>query len=530
MNFSIKLRMGLLQWRPIHKCRNISQTILDDNILINLRKHLNVSVSKAEHICLKHPVVKKLDENALKSIIESVHELGFAKDVLIKEPTLFSLLPVTLRFRYRVLQECGFVNINPGDLLSYLSIVKQKTIEELKQTGVIPTHINLENRLASHMSQWPTSLTNLIYGDVNKYSLYSLRLKIIQRYLELLLDLTVEEFQRGIQTYPTIKHRPLKAINESLNILQSQIMMPTYKIKSNLYLIHVDPDNLKNIIYKFKTIGGIDIKEIIRLHPKLATKNYATLVEIRNILQEYGISNEAQRRCFDIYTLSPNTIKERIEDAKTIPEFSTFFNHPRFLKMIHYKKTAMKRLRNLYSNNKKCLSLNILSGSSAHFQTFERAPGDRLGKGKDLVFCISQCLGNDYSMNDIRKVIKRHPYWINIPLIQVKYVYEHLCKEFSKSDIYENCCILLYPWNKIKEMLEVFNNPLPSNPSQITVSEHLDVNRLNKSKQLSIALYLLEKSHYFSGNGVWIEEKCKNVVDVSHLQEDANVSPTKHIL
>ncbi|XP_052753829.1 transcription termination factor 5, mitochondrial-like [Galleria mellonella] len=528
MNFSNKLRMGLLHWRPLHRCSsNIARTPRNEYLLESLRKYLNISEPKAEFMCLKYPVVKRLDEKSIIHMIESVHKLGFSKKILVDEPSLFSLLPVTLIFRYRVLQECGFVDIQPADLLGYLPLVKQKSIGELKKMGLIPSHINLENRLASHMTQWPTSLTNLIYEDVNKYSLYILRLKIIQRYLELLLDISIEEFYRGVKTYPTIKHRPLKTINETLNILQSQIMVPNYKIKSNFYLIHADPDNLKNIIHNFKTIGGIDIKEIIRLHPKLATKNYNTLVEIRKVLQEYSISNEAQRRCFDIYTLSPTTIKERIESAKKIPEFSTFFNHPRFLKMIHYKKTAMKRLANLYSNNKKCLSLNILSGSSAHFETFEKTPGDRLGKGKDLIFCISQCLENDYSASDIRKLIKRHPFWINIPLVQVKYVYEQLCTEFSKSDIYENCFILLYPWSKIKDILEVIDSQSTQRLPQ-DINEQLNINKLNKSRKLSIVLYLLEKNHYFSGNGVWSEDKYKNKVDLTHLYESENLELSTH--
>ncbi|XP_059049329.1 transcription termination factor 5, mitochondrial-like [Achroia grisella] len=519
MNFSNKLYLGLLRRRPLHSCnKNNVRTIGNENVLKNLGKYLKINRVKAEYMCLKHPVIEKLDEKSILNMVETVHELGFPKIILAKEPSLLSLLPVTLKFRYRVLKECGFIDIQPVHLLTYLPIVKQKSIGELRKLGLISPHMNVENKLASHMTQWPTSLTNLIYEDVNKNSLYTLRLKIIQRYLELLLDLSTEEFHRGIKTYPTVKHRPLKAINETLNILQSQVMMPNYKLKTNFYLIHVDPDNLKNIIHNFKTIGGIDIKEIIRLHPKLATKNYTTLVEIRNVLQEYGISNEAQRRCFDIYTLSPNTIKERIETAMKIPEFSTFFNHPRFLKMIHYKKTAMKRLNNLYSNNKKCLSLNILSGSSAHFKTFERAPGDRLGKGKDLVFCISQFLENDYSANDIRRMIRRHPFWINIPLVQVKYVYEQLCKEFSKSDIYENSFILLYPWNKIKETLDVFNSPTKQRQFQV-IYEQLDIKKLNSSKKLSIILYLLEKNHYFSGNGVWVDEKCKNQVDLPYFQE-----------
>lgn len=479
-----------------------------------LCKYLKISESKAQYLQLKHPIIKKLDSDQIKDLADTLYDLGFQRNVLLNEPSLCSILPITLKYRYNVLQECGVSNISTQHLVSYLTLVKQKTIGNLKQSGIIPHTLNIENKLASYMSQWPSSLTTLVYGNVNDFTLHSLRIKIIQRYLELMLDLSPDEFKRGLHTYPTIRHRPLQSINETLTILKSEILMPIPKIKSNLYLVHADPENLKNILYNFRSIGGIDMKEIIRMHPKLALKKYQKLLEIRKIFEEYGVSKEAQIKCFQIYTLSPATIKERLEKAKSIPEFNAFYGHPRFLKMIHYNKTALKRLMKLYSNNKKCLSLNILSGSSAHYETFEKAPGDRLGKSKDLVFCITKSLGTSFKPSDVRNVIKRHPFWINIPLIQVKYVYEQLSADFSATDIYENCPILLYPWNKIRETINLLDKKLTKNPTLLH-HEQIDLAVLSKSQKLSLVLYLLEKKHYFTGNGVWSEEKNKNIVDSS---------------
>ncbi|XP_047538281.1 transcription termination factor 5, mitochondrial-like [Vanessa atalanta] len=491
----------------------------EDN-LIYLCKYLRISESKAKYLQIRHPAIKKLDVDQIKNVVGTLYDLGFNSKVILDQPSLCSILPITLKYRFTVLEECGLNNISTQYLVSYLTLVKRKTIGELKQSGMIPQAFNIENRLASYMSQWPSSLTTLVYGDVEKFTLHSLRIKIIQRYLELMLDLNPDEFIRGIDTYPTIRHRPLQSINETLNILLSEILFPIKKIKSNLYLVHADPENLKNILYNFRSIGGIDIKEILRMYPKLAVIKFSTLLDIRKTLEEYGISKEAQMRCFQIYTLSPATIKERLEEAKTIPEFNTFYGHPRFLKMIYYNKTATKRLMKLYSNNKKCLSLNILSGSSAHYEIFEKAPGDRLGKGKDLVFCISKSLGNSFNITDIRNIIKRHPFWINIPLIQVKYVYEQLSVDFSVNDIYENIPILLYPWNRIRESLKLLEPSEKQNKWLASLPyEQIDLTMLSQSQKLSLILYLLEKNHYFTGNGVWSEEKHKNIVDLTKPPE-----------
>lgn len=512
---SKRLNLFYLLCRGRHNL-HVSATTKKENesYVKSLSKHLNISESQAHYMCIKHPIITKLNDEKIASIVHTINKMGFSKHSLIEEPALFGILPVTLKFRHKVLKECGIENISSASLTTYLTILKQKNIGELKKLGYLPSHINVENKLASFMTQWPTSLTTLIDADVNSTSLYTLRLKIIQRYLELVLDLTNEEFYRGVQTYPTIKHRPLEYINETLKILQLQIMIPNHKIKSNLYLVHVDPENLRNIVHNFRCIGGIDIKEVIRMHPKLATRNCNTMFETRKILEEYGISNEAQRRCFSIYTLAPDTVRERLEQAAKIPEFSAFVKHPRFLKMIHYNTTAMKRLNKLYSNNKKCVSLNVLSGSAAHYEAFVKAPGDRLGKGKDLLFCISQSLGKKINMIHVRNSIKRHPFWINTPVLQVKYVYTQLSKQFADQDIYENCPILLYPWKKVKDtLLLIDKKAIP------LYQENLNYDSLSKSQKLSLVLYLLEKNHYFSGNGVWTEEKNKNIDSLDYEKE-----------
>lgn len=478
-----------------------------DNLIKILSKHLKIEETEANYLVIKHPLITKLNEAKIQNLINTVCNIGYLRKDILDNPSLFGILPVTIKFRYEVLQECAIENISIKDILSYLSLVKQNTIGDLIKSNKILHYVNVENRLASYMTQWPTSLTASVSGDVHELNLYSLRLKIIQRYLELLLDLTCEEFYRGIQTYPTIKHRPLKVINETLQILQSQVMISTHKLKNNLYLVHVDPDNLRNIINNFRSIGGIDIKEIIRMHPKIATKRYETLVEIRNVIREFGITDEAQIRCFDIYTLAPSTIKERLEKAKSIPEFNTFFYHPRFLKIIHYNTIAVKRLNKLYGNNKKCLSLNVLSGSSDRYELFEKSPGDRLGKGKDLIFCIQQSLGKKFKSQDIRSALRKHPFWINIPLVQVKFVHKNLAKHFSDEEIFHNCPILLYPWNKIKTILDLFKKHSHKNT---LFCDYIDLDKLSQSQKLSLVIYMLERKHYFSGNGVWSEEKIKN--------------------
>ncbi|CAH0715446.1 unnamed protein product, partial [Brenthis ino] len=128
---------------------------------------MKVKYMLRRYLQLKHPVISKLDSEKIKNLIGTLYELGYPRDILLEEPSLCSFLPITLKYRYSVLQECGLHHISSQHLASYLNIVKRKNIGELKANGIIPTTLNIENRLASYMTQWPTSLTTLVYGGIN---------------------------------------------------------------------------------------------------------------------------------------------------------------------------------------------------------------------------------------------------------------------------------------------------------------------------------------------------------------------------
>lgn len=489
------------------------------NVMIPLTYSSKICEEKSLHFCnvldipkltadcmlVKHPILNKIDQSKVDVLVDTVVSLGLSKEVLVEWPVLFSLLPNTIIYRFEVLKECGFT-VTGQHLATFLHIVKKLTIKELKSEGELPP-INIENQLASHMSQWPTSLTTLVQCDPNSLTLYNLRLKIIQRYLELILDLTDIEFNRALKTYPNIKHRPLGMINETLTLLQDKIGMPVDKIKSNMYLIHADAENLKQLIYNIRSIAGIDIKLILQRNPKICVCNWRNTAEIKEIFEEYNISTEAQKRCLHIFTLSAATIKNRLEYIKNTPEFSIYLNHPRGLKLIYYHKNAAKRIIELsFMCEKKCMTLNSLSGCTRDYDKFMKSPGDRIGKGRDLFFCLSEQFGTDTRY--LRKIIKRHPFWINIPIINITLVLKKLSKKYSQNDIYNNCSILLYPLNAINHTLRMLQTNNTKELSKlIPFFDQVDILQLTNTQVLSLALYIIEKNHYFSGNGVWTDAK-----------------------
>lgn len=100
---------------------------------------------------------------------------------------------------------------------------------------------------------------------------------------------------------------------------------------------------------------------------------------------------------------------------------------------------VLKRLQSKFKNRerKKCfLKYNF-------FFRFARDGSDRT-KGRDVVVYLANVIHKPE--HDVRNLLSRHPNWCHIPALQVKQCYEFLlAKKFTKTDIFHNMHLLLYP-------------------------------------------------------------------------------------
>lgn len=98
------------------------------------------------------------------------------------------------------------------------------------------------------------------------------------------------------------------------------------------------------------------------------TLNFIPMVFYDNFFQEFNISNESIRKCWDIFTLSSDTVYERLHDLDKIPEFKVLKSHPRILRLVHFQKKVVSRLNYLQDMRVKCASLHILSSTRDQFE------------------------------------------------------------------------------------------------------------------------------------------------------------------
>lgn len=181
-------------------------------------------------------------------------------------------------------------------------------------------------------------------------------------------------------------------------------------------------------------------------------------------------------------------------------------------------------------------------------------------KGHDIIYYLSRSLGCDSSC--LRLSLNRHPHWQHVSLPSVRTTLLALAeKGFSREQIRCSVHVLLYPTAEVIETLASMNYTTPANAQdwskdlkfdhiefdedtvisensdplfkEIVSQKYSEASSLNDLLQelqvedspvtewnlvLSMCIYLLEKPHHFTGDGIWNQlsmKEDKEVVSVA---------------
>lgn len=255
-------------------------------------------------------------------------------------------------------------------------------------------------------------------------------------------------------------------------------------------MLHTDPSNLTKVM-TIESLGGMDIKKACHLRPKILMSAYDTLVDIEKSLQEHSISVESIQKYPEVFTLSASTIRQRLEEMDTIPEFQLLKNHPRVARLIYYHNKAKSRLQEVLTMQLRVPSLHILSSDTKRFNK-SIATGDFRLRGVDIILFLSDMLQTDRKL--VRKSLIRHPHWLHVPLVNIKSVLKFIQSvgSFTTSQLIDAIPLFLYPKEKVQ--IEI-DNVLKSGDG-----------KLEDKFFLQMVLYYLERSCHFTGDAVWPEK------------------------
>lgn len=117
------------------------------------------------------------------------------------------------------------------------------------------------------------------------YFIGEIRLELIRQFLKMQYDVSDSTFDQILKTYPIIKHRSLKNIIKTLDIIENQLNFPKDRIMSHGYLIGVNPENIEKLISEVKEIGNVDIEQILYKYPLLIKTNCESILKMKQIFK-----------------------------------------------------------------------------------------------------------------------------------------------------------------------------------------------------------------------------------------------------
>lgn len=298
----------------------------------------------------------------MEDTFEFLSERNFHKSVIGENPTILLTNKLTIQNRMKIFEECCFNELQLSYLVKYVSLLNKK-VTILKAYNYIDTNQNVVVHLKDCLN-----LTESLKGINEDNPLVDIRMIVLKCFLMNHLECQGHVIDKLLATYPRIKHKSFEHITGILQLLKNSLGFDSNRILRNGYLLHANPDNVKNILTNIPQIGGQSITELLYKRPKIMMSNWDSLEKIIKHVRNFDIPETAIIKCIDVLTLGADTVYERLNDLKKIDEFSVLCTHPRILRLVHYRNKALTRLNYLQQLRVKCVSLHVLAGSSNSFE------------------------------------------------------------------------------------------------------------------------------------------------------------------
>ncbi|KAK9744690.1 short chain dehydrogenase [Popillia japonica] len=448
-----------------------------------LMKRLDLTKDKSQKLVEKYKL-QSTEIDTLKETLSALELLGYSKEDVLEYPLVLKKTKRKLQEEYL---EAGFCNLTISAIANFRKLLKKK-ISTLKVMKFIPPHINVPENLIMHLQPKPVDFSA---GDFTEEDVFGqIHALIVKRYLEWRLDVTSDEIETFFRIYSLqLKYKSLQRLCENIEIALDLGFTPK-KLLSFGYLLSNDPNNPKEVLQKIPDLAGADMRVMFRRYPKLVTVPIGQFKKIYKILKEEDIPDSTIQKQMNVFTLSPHTIKARFAEIKEIPEMNVLRHSPRILRLIVHHNRAKSRLSFMHQLQLKCASMCLLEHDNEHYFNYHVRNTKDTNVLNDIITLLKHLLNSDAP--DIEYNLKKHPYHLQVPLVNIEKTCKHIQRSFSNNAIIRVAPIVLYPSEKIEDAL-----------TQIKSMTDLPQTRLTEAKKLNLALYLIEKDHHFTGDGVW---------------------------
>ncbi|XP_050301795.1 transcription termination factor 5, mitochondrial isoform X2 [Anthonomus grandis grandis] len=420
--------------------------------------------------------------------------LGFSNKEILTYPALLTQHHLACISQYNALKDTGCHRID-ALLLSRAPMFFRNKIKFLKICGYLQKDIDVAERLMSFLNppikkpkkldKQLDNIDEMIWSEVHK--------AILVDWLKERLNASEHQIIQLLRVHKMIKNKSFRIINENITMAESLGMTHTKILRSG-YVLNNYPEYPKTMLRDHPFFAGVDLAKHYAVNPKLMMISPRKFMEIYDILKEFRITDDQIQKRPAVFTLSPITLRERLESIQETPEVRVLFDDPRILHLVVHHNKAMSRLAFLKNLKLRCATLGHIGNLSPNFFENYIQAGQDINNPSAVIDFISRLLKKPYT--DVKKLLQRHPFYFYVPFVDIEETYNTLLGlNYNVTDISRIVFILLYPSKKIKATYKTLQQ-----------QEKLNFINLSRHKQLNLILYSIEKEYHFTGNGIWQSE------------------------
>lgn len=491
-----------------------------------LSESLGCSLASATSIVMGNRKILGIRRETLMKNIGMLKSLFPVRDIM-RHPEIFTFTFGMAEQRYRNLEECGIKTITPAKVVRYADLMTQPAYS-LKLSGLVSAETDVATHLLSFLDA-PAGVRAEILSSLPLHHPISLSLAEVKRtvlrgYLAWRLGCSREQIDALVKKYPSVDNRSLQFLRHTIELLTNHFHMPCAKILRNGFVLLSHPGNLEAQLSQVRHLaGGLDVRELACLCPRLLTVPAENLIRVERLLQQHGVTPAQVQRCIRIYSLSPETIEARLQEISKVAEFDVRRECPRLLNLVYYASKARHRLELLSQLGHPAggVSINVLSMSASDFARVFYSGSDR-GRPRETAEYLAHLLGKPEA--EVRQRLASHPSAKRISLLNARRVVEWLLpRGITHDQLWYGLQVVLYD----SELVASHFLRLPERDELQPYSEWRDCREL-----LEVLLYYMEREAHFTGRtqvGLFSELDTPPPPDTSlHGSQSADDNPYLH--
>ncbi|XP_031842873.1 mitochondrial transcription termination factor 5 isoform X2 [Nomia melanderi] len=423
------------------------------------------------------------------------------------------LEPKVITNRILLLQEMGVETISLDTIFRFSQSIHQSLRTFKRNHNLSPEHNIIKSMFNSvGVFEIPTFPNLSGWADTSDYYLHA-----ISYYKTVHLKL----YHQSLLRYHRFKYQSFREMFNVINMLETTFQFDKEILNRHPYLLTLSMDEANAFLERFKDvkIAGQDMFVIVRKYPRILMADINNMDELLSLFNKYNIPNSTVYTNVRILTMKKNTFIERYNTVSTHPTLCVWLRHSRIIFTILAYKMVMERIQMLQAmNNLNFVSFYSIYSTRDHFlRTHAHGRHPRVARRTHL----RHILNTEFEPKEqcLVEYLTRHPHWKVVSFTVIHQMIVYLKKHYSEEDIVANLHIILYPRDAVEKVRKIVYE-------KYNLEEGYN---FTEKQRLALCLYLLEKSHHFSGDGVWqITYRDEHEIDTVDMFRDLDEIKHEH--